>query len=218
MAPLAYLLSDAQAERLRRFVEEGGTLVMTYFSGVADEREHIGLGGYPAKLTDVLGLRVEEWQPYPDGRGNSLTWDDGRVSPVTKFSEILHLEGAKAVAHYAGDFFAGSPAVTVHSFGQGRAWYVSTHLCPEDWRASFSKIAAGAEVAAPCRADSGVELLRRIGAGAEFLFAINHKETSAVVEYENWTGTSDLLTGETVPSKETLSPRQVRVLRREIPM
>ena len=215
VAPLTYLLSDAEAHRLRVFVEEGGVLVMTYFSGVADENEHIGLGGYPAKLTDVLGLRIEEWQPYPEGRGNSLRWDDGRVSQVTKFAEILHLEGARAVAHYDGDFFAGSPAVTVQPFGKGRAWYVSAHLSSDDWRTLFSRIATEAGIATPCRADRGVEILRRVGPNAEFLFAINHNDTLASIEYAGWSGSTDLLTGDTVASQEVLHSRQARVLRRE---
>ncbi|HLA43768.1 MAG TPA: beta-galactosidase, partial [Aggregatilineales bacterium] len=67
IAPMLYQLNAAQADRLRTFVQEGGTLLMTYFSGIVNEHEYIWLGGYPALLQDVLGLKVEEWQPLlPD--------------------------------------------------------------------------------------------------------------------------------------------------------
>jgi beta-galactosidase len=39
--------------------------------------------------------------------------------------DIVHLEGAEAVAIYASEFYAGSPAVTVNRFGEGKAYYLA---------------------------------------------------------------------------------------------
>jgi beta-galactosidase len=40
--------------------------------------------------------------------------------------DILHLEGAQALATFEDDFYAGYPAITEHRFGRGRALYVAT--------------------------------------------------------------------------------------------
>jgi beta-galactosidase len=99
--PAHYLMSDADAAAVRTYVDGGGRLVATYLSGVADEHGRVRLGGYPGALRDVLGVRVEEFRPSPDG-----------------WAEDVHLAGAVEVR----------PGVTRHRFGAGTAWYVSRRL------------------------------------------------------------------------------------------
>ncbi|WP_433373229.1 beta-galactosidase [Streptosporangium sp. CA-115845] len=65
LVPSLYLICDADAENLRRYVSGGGTLVVSYLSGVADEHARVRLGGYPGALRDLLGIRVEEFHPLP---------------------------------------------------------------------------------------------------------------------------------------------------------
>ncbi len=40
--------------------------------------------------------------------------------------DIVHLEGAEALASFAEDFYAGRPAVTENHFGKGSGIYVAT--------------------------------------------------------------------------------------------
>ncbi|MFC4589408.1 beta-galactosidase [Sphaerisporangium corydalis] len=63
LVPSLYLISDADAGNLAAYVERGGTLVVSFFSGVADEHARVRLGGYPGALRDLLGIRVEEFLP-----------------------------------------------------------------------------------------------------------------------------------------------------------
>ncbi|MEV4745181.1 beta-galactosidase [Streptosporangium sp. NPDC049248] len=65
LVPSLYLICDADAENLRRYVAGGGTLVVSFLSGVADEHARVRLGGYPGALRDLLGIRVEEFHPLP---------------------------------------------------------------------------------------------------------------------------------------------------------
>ncbi|MEU3163445.1 beta-galactosidase [Streptosporangium sp. NPDC006930] len=65
LVPSLYLISDADADNLRRYVSGGGTLVVSYLSGIADEHARVRLGGYPGALRDLLGIRVEEFHPLP---------------------------------------------------------------------------------------------------------------------------------------------------------
>ena len=68
VVPALYLVSDAGADNVRRYVERGGTALITFFSGIVDPADRVRLGGYPAPWCDLLGLRVEELAPLPDGR------------------------------------------------------------------------------------------------------------------------------------------------------
>jgi len=207
IAPLCYMLSADEADRLRQFVAAGGILVITYFSGIVDEREHIGLGGYPSMLTDVLGIRVEEWQPYPESQGNTIRWSDGHRSPVSRFAEVLHTTGARVLANYEEDFFAGGPAVTENSFGTGRAFYVSTHLSPAEWRNLISRAADEAGLMAPAQTSAGVEAVQR----GNHLFLINHTSTMGSADIGKIAAV-ELVSGKTADSFIEIEPFGVRVL------
>lgn len=213
VAPALYQLTRPQADSLRAFVQGGGALVMSYFSGVADERDHIWLGGYPALLQDVLGLAVEEWQPLAPGEGNVLS-AGGREVPCEKFCELLHLRGAEALATYARNFFAGRPAVTRHRYGAGEAIYVATQ--PErGWlRELLGGLAGARGLKAPLQAPPGVEAAVRTTGAEEFLFVINHEATEATVDFQGWSG-ADLLSGESCAGSVSLKPFGVRVLQRK---
>ncbi len=55
--PMGYLMSEGVSRKIREFVAGGGTLLMTYWSGVVDEQDRCYLGKTPHDLTEVLGLR-----------------------------------------------------------------------------------------------------------------------------------------------------------------
>lgn len=215
IAPALYQLTEAQAERLRRFVERGGALVMTYFSGVVDERDHVWLGGYPALLQDVLGLAVEEWQPLAPGANTTIT-ELGKAKAAdvicTKFSEAIDLRGASVLATYRKDFFAGRAAVTRHCYGKGEAFYFGTLPAHSALVEFFGALSQQRGIRAPIRADAGVELSVREGDGQRFLFVINHQPTPARVDFGRWSG-EDVLTGRTCAGSETLEPFGVRVVK-----
>src|SRR4029077_11323826 len=114
IAPTLYLVSDEAATGLAKFVEGGGTLVMSFFSGIVDPSDHIRLGGYPAPFRDVLGLEVIDFRPLADGEEVALQFVDGSLGRGETWSEDLDLRGAEMVA---------SPAVTRHRHGSGTAFY-----------------------------------------------------------------------------------------------
>ena len=63
VVPALYLVSDAGAGNVRRFVQAGGTALITFFSGIVDPFFWVRLGGYPAPWFDLLGLPVELLAP-----------------------------------------------------------------------------------------------------------------------------------------------------------
>ena len=67
VAPMLYLLREDFAEKLRAFVAGGGTLVVTYWSGVVNETDLCYLGDTPHGLIDVLGVRRLEIDALYDG-------------------------------------------------------------------------------------------------------------------------------------------------------
>ncbi|MFI7208543.1 beta-galactosidase [Micromonospora aurantiaca (nom. illeg.)] len=170
LAPTLYLVRDADADALRRFVETGGTAVVTYFSGIVDEHDHIRLGGYPGAFRDLLGVRVEEF--FPLREGETVRLDDGARADV--WTEWLHAEGAEVLAAYTDGPLPGVPALTRHAVGAGAAWYVGTRLDDEATDRLVARLLAETGVRPPVRAPAGVEVVRRRSADRSWLFVVNH--------------------------------------------
>ncbi|MFG1936279.1 beta-galactosidase [Micromonospora tulbaghiae] len=170
VVPTLYLVRDADADALRRFVEAGGTAAVTYFSGIVDEHDHIRLGGYPGAFRDLLGVRVEEF--FPLRAGETVRLDDGARADV--WTEWLHAEGAEVLAAYTDGPLPGVPALTRNAVGAGAAWYVGTRLDDDATDRLVARLLAETGVRPPVDAPAGVEVVRRRSADRSWLFVVNH--------------------------------------------
>lgn len=133
VAPMLYLLRPGVAERLTEFVRAGGTLVTTYWSGIADENDLCFLGGFPGPLREVLGLWVEETDTLHAHQTNSVAVESPELDFRGEFAardycDLVHLESARSLGEYKRDFYANRPALTCNNFGEGQAYYVGARL------------------------------------------------------------------------------------------
>lgn len=108
-APMLYMLRLGAAERLTRFVEDGGTLVCTCYTGRADEDDLCFLGGFPGPLREVLGIWVEETDGLYDSETNGIRMEDGAVYACSTMCDLIHPETARTLGRYTADFYAGDP-------------------------------------------------------------------------------------------------------------
>lgn len=139
--PDARCLSHELADRIDRFVGQGGTLVATGQSGFLDEHHERRAGPALQSLGIERVLRVRE-----DMRSSYLQLDDktgfGRFADV----DLVYLDGPYVYAAYAGEAeqrlrlipphmfgppercywtqVTDHPGVVVHPFGEGRAIYL----------------------------------------------------------------------------------------------
>jgi len=146
VAPMLYMVREGVGERITDFVREGGILVTTYWSGIVDENDLCFLGGFPGPLREVLGIRDEEIDTLYASDENSVTWvKDNALGVAGRYGTgnlcgLIHCEGARALATYDNDFYAGRPAVTEHCFGKGRAYYIAARMGPDFHEAFFDSL------------------------------------------------------------------------------
>jgi len=211
VAPAQYLLSAADAENLTRYVEGGGTLLVSYFSGVVDETDSVHEGGYLAPLRAALGVRVEEFLPLREHQTGQVAFGEQRITGDV-WQEHLVLEGAEVVGRYlegpATDEESEAAAITRHRHGAGTGWYVSTRLDVAALRPVIDAVYADAGLAPSGRAE-GLEVVTRHGADADYVVAINHRDEPAAIDV---TGV-DLLTGASADGSYTVPGGAVAVLR-----
>lgn len=131
VAPMLYMVRPGVAERMEEFVASGGTLVVTYWSGIVDENDLCFLGGFPGPLRKVTGVWSEEIDALYDEDYNYVLFNsdnplnlDGEYRAL-ELCELIHAETAKVLATYKEDFYAGRPALTVNEFGNGKSYYIA---------------------------------------------------------------------------------------------
>jgi beta-galactosidase len=65
---MLYMLKEGTAERIEQFVQNGGTFVATYWSGIVNENDLVFLGGFPGGLRKTLGIWSEETMRFMTDR------------------------------------------------------------------------------------------------------------------------------------------------------
>ncbi len=209
IAPQLYLLSERAAKNMETYVANGGTLLVNFFSGIVNENDRVLPGGYPALLRDVLGMWVEEFIVLMEDQANTVISIDEDEYSCGQWSDILHLEGAESLAAYQKDFFAGSPAVTRHSFGKGTAFYLGTSLGPDGLGWLLDLICMQAAVEPVLKTPKGIEAVRRTVGGKTWIVLLNHSGESVKIPLPE-TGL-DLISGK-IKKTLTLAPEAVSIL------
>ncbi len=211
VVPALYLMTEAAGRNLTAYVEQGGTLVVSYFSGIVDQHDAVHEGAYPGPLRDVLGLTVEEFSPLLPGERVRVTGIDGTELSADVWTELVVPRGAETVSAYADGPAAGLPAVTRHRLGEGTAWYVSTRLGADGLDALLGRAGEDAGLAPRADLPRDVEVVRRTGTSGTYLFAVNHTGSDAKVPLEA-PGT-ELLTGDRAAGRLAVPAGAVRVVR-----
>ena len=122
-APLNYMYKKGYSEKVRAFVEAGGTYVTTYFSGIVNETDLCFIGRHP--LEDVLGVVSEEMDAPSKEFENCFDYN-GKEYPAYTMCDIVHAKAKTEIySVYKKDFYKGCPVVTENAYGSGRAYYLS---------------------------------------------------------------------------------------------
>ncbi|MCH5262852.1 MAG: beta-galactosidase [Lachnospiraceae bacterium] len=177
VAPLLYMVKPGYDEKIRRFVQNGGRFLTTFFSGYVDDHDLVTIGGYPGKLRDILGIWVEEEDALPNDAQNSFIYQ-GTTYPATLICDLLHTEGAQSLSEYEQDFYAGMPALTRNTFGQGVAYYVATRSNADFYRTLIGEICEEAGIRPIMDTPELIEVTKRSNANGTFMFFLNHDAKS----------------------------------------
>lgn len=212
IAPVLYMVKTGYDEKLRAYVKNGGRFLTTFFSGYVDEHDLVTVGGYPGKLRDILGIWVEEEDALPEDMHNCFHYK-GTTYPASMLCDLLHTEGAEALASYEKDFYAGMPVLTKNAFGKGFGYYVAAQSNDEFYRMYLGEICREAGIEPIMDAPDGTEVTRRVNDNGTFVFLLNHGEKAQVVAMP-FAGT-DLLSGKSYEQGDalTLAAKDVAIVK-----
>ena len=222
--PALYAVPDSTLQRLNQYVKDGGTLVVTFKSGFANENVKVHADAQPHILKSALGISYNQFT-FPrnvklsgklygaeslddsarsaDADINSDDADSAEVGEARVFMELLKPEGADVLAGYEHYNWKGYAAITRNRYGKGMAYYLG---CMTD-NATLQNVVKSA------LGDAGVKLsgygypvivregTNDFGKTVRYFLNYSAKEQSVAYKYSDG---EDVLTGETIKAESQL--------------
>ncbi|MDR1638450.1 MAG: beta-galactosidase [Clostridiales bacterium] len=207
IVPAYYLMEEKAAENLRNFVSQGGTLVMTGFSSMLDKTNAAFSTSRPGLLDDVFGIRVATFtRTNVDWNHEDIVIarNGASVKSGSAFYETLELKSASSYAQFQGKNLC---AVSVNTFGAGKAYYIAVDSDNPTFSFLLPEILSAAGIETPFSVPDGVRA-RKLAAGQHFFVNTNDKAVTITLP-ENGTG---VLTGKSYSGTLTLPPFEAELI------
>jgi beta-galactosidase len=213
VVPMLSPVDDALADKLVRYVRNGGTLVWHPMSGCKNmeatlytERLHPALGA-------LFGLDVSEFATSDAKDPVSFTYK-GETYKGGYFYDLPVLNGATALGAYSGTWFAGTPALTERREGGGRALYIGT-FADETFYPDFLAAVcaeAGVKPVLDAPVNENLELVERSAPdGRRFIFLLSYSGKDQTLQLPK--PMQDIWNEETVSARCIVPPCGVRILK-----
>ncbi len=212
--PMLYMIDESTMIKLQEYVHSGGILVSTYLTGLVNESDLTYLGGWPEPLQELFGISVLETDTYYPSQYNQITFLDGTTVETKDYQSVIDLLSAKTLASYEKDFYAGTPAVTVNTFGKGQAYFIGARTEVLSLNTIYDAIIEEFDLSNPFVVNGNpvVSVQSRTKNNQDYYFVMNFSEhpQSITVKEE----TVDIISGETQGKNISLPVYGVKVLKR----
>lgn len=214
IAPSLHLMAGGEADLLKLYVQNGGTLVATCNTGLVDEHHMAPDGGFPHDLTDLFGMEVVEFDPLPPGEENHLTFKGAfptsHMHPAKLWCDIIEPKGCQPLAMFAKDFYAGRAAMTMNTFGLGKAIYLGTTSHQPFYDDLVVWLRQLCNLSPLLKVPDTVEVSMRQKDGARVYFLLNHQNSPVRIQF--YKPMHDYLTGAAHVGNYDLPPHGILVL------
>lgn len=213
-APSLHLMTGGEADRLKLYVQNGGTLISTFNTGLVDENNAVPNTGFPHDLTDMFGLEVQEFDMLPLNEDNHLTFkgafQTSHMHPAKIWCDLIEPKGCQILATFAKDFYAGKPAITMNPFGLGKAIYVGTQSHQHFYHDLVAWLRQMTGLHPLLKVPENIEVSMRQKEGSKIFFLLNHQNSPIRVQF--YKPMHDFLTGQNIVGNYDLPPHGVLVI------
>lgn len=205
VVPALYLMDPASASAIRKYVENGGTVLMTGYSAKVDQHAQWYQTTLPGGLSDVFGLRTAAF--YRNDAGVQFTLGGEAIKSTATYYEQLEPRTATVLGQITNSYLPDSfPVLTVNKFGKGQAFYLATESNATAIAPVLELVKKAAGVEDGPRAPEGV--YARVIDGRTFYVNTNDQSVSLPIE-----GTKrGLLSGKTFSGSLTLPARGAELI------
>ncbi len=209
VAPMLYMIRPGASANLKAFVERGGQLLATYFTGYVNEEQLCFLDGFPGDgLKDLFGIVSEEIDSFYPSDRNHIRLGDGTSWEVRDYAEILRVSDAEVLGTYTEDFYRQKAALTCKRTGAGCAYYIAARTSAAEMAPLFEKMLGDAHIPIK-KLPEGIEYHVRSGESGNYEFYLNCTKEPVTIPDVNGL---DLITGSPAAGSLTLSGYEAAVV------
>ncbi|MCW0484522.1 beta-galactosidase [Gaoshiqia sediminis] len=133
VVPGVAVMDERTANKIRDFVKNGGTVIMTANSAIVDTTGQVFATTHPGMLSDVFGIRVagfEETEPMNEisrkscqGKKLEFTYQGKAIDTESARFDIVEPKGAEVIGKLTS-LDKDYPIMTSNKYGKGRAIYI----------------------------------------------------------------------------------------------
>lgn len=220
IAPSLQILGAGETDLLKLYVQNGGTLLATCNTGLVDEHHIVPDSGFPHNMTDLFGLEVLEFDVLPPEAENHLTVKGGQFNPTHMHAgrlwcDIIEPKGCQVLAAYSKDFYSGRAALTMNTYGNGKAIYFGTVSQQPFYFDLVVWLRQVCNLFPLLKVPDTVEVSMRQKDKRRIYFLLNHQHSHVRIPF--FKPMHDLLSGKMLSGNYDMPPYGVLVLDEQLP-
>ena len=210
------MTTEAEAEKIRAFVENGGIAVLNTHCGTRDSSNQMRELLQPGLFAPLCGAEATaeiaaERLETETGQPSCIRYENGNTVRLHGLLHRLRLCGAEPLAVYTSGKLAGTPAITMHKVGKG---YAVLFACDSNdvffYEALAEALRTRFDLPPLLDVEDGILVSSRIKGKTRFLFAVNMKDTPCKVHLPH--PMTDILQSKTVCGEVTVAAYDILFL------
>lgn len=208
--PHPLIMTERQADILKNYVKNGGTLIIGARAGLKDSTGACVMTSTPGLLSDITQTETADFTMIgPADTPIDMTWNDSNYS-TGRFNEIIEpSDNATVLATYASGYYKSTAALTETSYGKGRI----LHFGGTFTRGTVKKLLAYTDILEPEKAvielPPDCELVVREKKDKKYWFVLNYSSQPQNIQLKQ--PLTDMDSQKTVTGNITLAPYETKV-------
>lgn len=127
VAPAYEMLDYTLIEKLKKYVENGGKLILTTRTGMKDNNGHLWEALLQKPIWDLIGAKIDYFDQLPPDKTSLIEIEDIKYAWNVWADILTPNPNTKSMAKHAEQFYVGRTVATLNSIGKGEVMYVGFH-------------------------------------------------------------------------------------------
>ena len=206
-------ITDADyVQKLKRYVKDGGTLVLGAQSGSKTIDNHIVATPLPGLLAELAGVEVEDWTMVEGGKTFEAAVDEEIVTLGVFSSKKLRITTAQTLAVWRTDdsLLSGGVAIGLNKFGKGQVIYIGGYCNAAAVENLLGWLVRSLQLQPSVTASNDVECVQRQHDQYRYTCLLNHSSKPQPVS--DLRGGVEIISGRKIGRALTLEPLEVAII------